>query len=143
MHSRNKDSRMADSDKATLDYCVIQFEVGDRSIPVEVWDAGDVLSREVDAKHAGDAEGAQEFLDTTAALMQERWGFPRCSRRAAWQFYETVVAKLEELKKTTGSTPASATGSEPTAAIGPNGESAPDSKTSPDVTPSEMCASLT
>lgn len=122
--------------------CFLSFELYGHQFEVDAWDASDVLAKEIDAKHAGQPKGELAFLDDVIALLKSRWGVPRCSRKGAWLFYKTVTDKTDELKKTTGSTLESATGSESTAAAGQAGSSAPDLTTLQDAMPSEMCASL-
>jgi len=125
------------------DDCFLQFEIYGHTFEVDAWDASDVLAKEIDAKHAGQPKGELAFLDDTVALLKSRWGVPRCSRKGAWLFYQAVTGKVDELKKTTGPTQESATGSESTADAGQAGSSAPGLPTSIDATPAEICASLT
>lgn len=134
---------MADAIKLDEEECFLSFEINGYPFQAEAWEAGDLLSRHVDSKHASDPKGDQSFLDSTAELLRNRWGVPTCGRRAAWLFYSSVTGRLDELKKTTGLTPKSATGSESIPEAGASPESEPASTTSNDATPSEICASLT
>lgn len=134
---------MADAIKLDSEDVFLQFEIHGHTFDVDLSEAVDLLREQVDQKHADDPQGSQAFLDTTVGILKDRWQVPKCGRSAAWAFYQAIVNAHEELKKTTGLTPESATGSESTAEDGAEPESGSDSTISTDATPSEICASLT
>lgn len=133
---------MAETIKLDEEDYLLDFEIHGFAFVVDVAEALDLLVEKVDKPHAKDPTGSKAFLNTIIGLLKERWGVPRCGQSAAWQFYKTLTEFGDELKKTTGETPKSGTGSESTPAAGQKPESEPASTTSSDATPSEMCASL-
>lgn len=123
-----------------LDANVLTFDIGGFVFSADVVDANAILAKEVDAKHAG--EQGCEFLDTVIATLKTWWGVPKCTRGAAWGFYDTVTKRMDALKKTILTMPESDIGSASIAEVGPEPSSESDSKTSPDAMPSEISASM-
>lgn len=122
---------------------LIEIELSGHTFTLWIWDAGGELAA-IDKRHAGDPPGSQLFLDSVIELLRDRYGVAKCSRHAAWRFYCLVVdeqdklkAIVDEQKKTTGSTPESATGLESIPEDGADSTKKPDSPTSTDSTPSE------
>lgn len=96
----------------------LEIELHGHTFTVDAFDALDELVK-IDEKHKHDEKEDDSYLDDVAKLIVGKYGAPRCSKAGAGQFYNLVVARVNDAKKKNTSTPQSPAGSEAsTAAAG-------------------------